>query len=196
MPRDRGQAHTLEAFTASLLLIAGVLFALQATAVTPLSASTSNQHIQNQQGLVANDVLATTAANGTLKEAVLHWNTTAASFEGASGEVYYTNGGPPTQFGHLLNRTFRNDRIAFNVDIYYQKDGTFTRQRMVFMGTPSDNAVAASRTVTVFNDTKLTGSNSITLEDAAASNSFYAPDAHPNGELYNVMEVRLVVWRM
>lgn len=196
MRRDRGQAHTLEAFTAALLLIAGVLFALQATAVTPLSASTSNQHIQNQQGLVANDILATAAENGTLREAVLHWNTSAASFEGAQNEAYYTNGGPPTQFGRLLNETFRSERIAFNVDIFYRKNGRFVRQRMVFMGTPSDNAVTASRTITVFNDTQLTGSDPITLEDAYSNNTFYAPDIHTGGELYNVMEVRLIVWRM
>ena len=196
MTANIGQAHTLEAFTAALLLIAGVLFSLQATAVTPLSASTSNQHIQNQQRLVANDVLSTAAHNDTLREAVLHWNTSEAAFEGTRDVPYYTNGGPPTQFGRLLNRTFRDERIAFNVHVFYWKDQTFVRQRMVFMGTPSDNAVSASRMVTVFNDTKLTGQNQITLENAHETNRFYAPNAHFGGELYNVMEVRLVVWRM
>jgi hypothetical protein len=196
MSGDRAQAHTLEAFTAALLLIAGILFSLQATAVTPLSASTSNQHIQNQQRLVANDLLATAAENGTLREAVLHWNTSEAAFEGTANDPYYTNGGPPTQFGRLLNRTFRDERIAFNVYVYFRKDQSFVRQRMVFMGTPSDNAVSASRTVTVFNETRLTGSDQITLETAYLNNEFYAPDIHFGGELYNVMEVRLVVWRM
>lgn len=67
----RGQAHTLEAFAAALLLISGLIFALQATAVTPLSASTSNQHIQNQQQLIASDILTTSAENETLQDALL-----------------------------------------------------------------------------------------------------------------------------
>jgi len=58
---DRAQAHTLEAFAAAILLVAALTFALQATAVTPLSASTSNQHIENQQRAVATDLLATSA---------------------------------------------------------------------------------------------------------------------------------------
>ena len=65
---DRGQAHTLEAFAAAILIVVGLTFALQATAVTPLSASTSNQHLENQQRAVATDLLETSAANGDLRE--------------------------------------------------------------------------------------------------------------------------------
>lgn len=193
----RGQAHTLEAFTAALLLIGGLTFALQATAVTPLSASTSNQHIQNQQQLIANDLLAATAENDTLQRAVLEWNTTESSFVGTNRLGYFPENGPPNEFGNQLNETFRNDRIAFNVLVYFQDgDGGFQRQKLVFMGSPSDNAVVASRTVTVFNDTRLTGPQSIKLSETVADDEFYAPDAHPGGQLYNVMEVRIVVWRM
>ncbi|MFQ3285215.1 MAG: hypothetical protein ACI944_001946, partial [Natronomonas sp.] len=37
----RGQAHTVEAFAAAVLVVSGLVFATQAAAVTPLSASTS-----------------------------------------------------------------------------------------------------------------------------------------------------------
>ena len=68
---DRGQAYTLEAIIASVLLISSLVFALQVTVVTPLSASTSNQHIENQQRASAAGVLTAAQETGALKDAVL-----------------------------------------------------------------------------------------------------------------------------
>ncbi len=190
---DRGQAHTLEAFVAAILLVAGLTFALQATAVTPLSASTSNQHIENQHRAVATDLLETSAANGDLRDAVLHWDPDNETFIGTpEGTAYYTQGGPPTAFGDALDRTFLESRIAFNVHVRYHTNGSQVRQRMVFMGTPSDNAVTASRTVPVSNET-------VTTEVLAHADqpdpAFYAPD-DVDGPMYNYLEVRIVLWRM
>lgn len=181
----------------ALILISGVLFALGATAVTPLSASTSNQHIQNQQLVTGNDLLAASAANGTLREAVVYWNSSANGFEGATDDGYYTVGGPPTPFGNALNATFREQRIAFNVYVTYW-DGTSRRQRpMVYMGSPSDNAVTASRTVTLFNDTALSAPGETrNVSTASMNGDFYVPDVAPGSELFNVVEVRILVWRM
>lgn len=193
----RGQAHTLEAFAAALLLVSGLIFALQATAVTPLSASTSNQHIQNQQQLIASDILAASAENNTLQEALLEWNTSESAFVNSDRVGYFTQSGPPNAFGKQLNTTFRDERIAFNVLIYFQDgDGGYQAQKLVFMGSPSDNAVVASRTVTVFNDTRLTGPQTVELSDTVEEDEFYAPDAHLGRQLYNIMEVRIIVWRM
>ena len=197
MTVDRAQAHTLEAFMAALIVVTGVLFALGATAVTPLSASTSNQHIQNQQIGTANDLLAVAAANGTLRESVLYWNTSEGGFDAAGEDGYYTAGGPPTRFGRALNETFRDDRVAFNVFVVYW-DGTTRAQRpMIYMGSPSDNAVSASRTLVLYNDTALTAPGETTnVSAAAAAGEFYAPDAEPGSHLFNVVEVRIVTWRM
>lgn len=207
---DRGQAHTLEAFVAAILLVAGLTFALQATAVTPLSASTSNQHIENQQRAAATDLLETSAANGDLREAVLDWHpgnaTVSAGFDSRSEDRdYYAVGGPPNAFGNALDRTFLDRRIAFNVYVRYHVDPTsydgtpVNRQRMVDMGTPSDNAVTASRTITVSNDTALTASGfeNRTLAEVAADpdEEFYAPPVD-DGPTYNHLEVRIVTWRM
>lgn len=196
---DRGQAFTLEAFTAALLIVTGVIFALQATAVTPLSASTSNQHIQNQQRLAANDVLAVAAENGSLEEAVVYWNTTTEAFHDATNAGYYTSGGPPNTFGAMLDRTFKEQQIAFNVHVDYWGGNETDRRTMVYMGSPSDNAVAASRSVTLYNDTRIvtpSGPSSTNVSQAAVDGEFYAPDAAIGSELFNVVEVRIVVWRM
>lgn len=192
----RGQAHTLEAFTAALLMTGAIIFTLQATAVTPLSASTSNQHLQNQQEHIANDLLRVAAENGSLEEAVLYWNTTSEGFEGTGELGYYTDGGPPNEFGALLNGTFRDDRIAVNVDVHYWSDDRIRRVRMVNMGTPSENAVVASRSLTVYNQTVLTGPDPVTVEEAYVEGGFYAPDHAPGTQLFNVLEVRITVWRM
>lgn len=192
----RGQAHTLEGFVASLIVIGSVVFALQATAVTPLTASTSNQHIENQQAATASNLLATAAANETLRPTITYWNRSSGSFAGTGERGYYAGGGPPTVFGAALNRTYSANRIAFNVYVVHRRvDNSRQSKRLVYMGTPSDNAVSASRTVVVGNDTSLSADNG-TVAEAAAADEFYATDAAPESELFNVMEVRIVVWRI
>ncbi|MFB6146823.1 MAG: hypothetical protein ABEJ08_03975 [Halobacteriaceae archaeon] len=195
--RDRGtraQAHTLEGLVAALLVLASVLFALQSTAVTPLSASTSNQHIENQQRAMGADVLATAAANGTLTDAVVFWNRSADGFVGSDGEPYH-DGGPPNQFGHALNETFFDERVAFNVVVaYHEQGGGIQTQRMVYMGNPTDNAVRVGRSVVLTDDTELVGSAG-NVSAAAAAGEFYAPDVSGD-KLFNVVEVRLIAWRI
>lgn len=192
----RGQAHTLEGFVASLIVIGSVVFALQATAVTPLTASTSNQHIENQQAATASNLLATAAANETLRPTITYWNRSSGSFVGTGERGYYASGGPPTAFGAALNRTYSDNRIAFNVYVVHRRvDNSRQSTRLVYMGTPTDNAVSTSRTVVVRNDTSLSTGNG-TIAEAAAADEFYATDAAPESELFNVMEVRIVVWRI
>jgi hypothetical protein len=196
-PRSRGQVHTLEAFTAALLVVSGVLFAMQATAVTPLTASTSNQHIETQHRTAAADVLATAAENGTLRPAVTFWNPDEQEFVDAGDRGFYANGGPPNGFGASLNDTFgsfstSDRRIAYNVVVRYRTADNDTRkQTMVYMGSPSDNAATATRTVTLADDTPLSGASG-----NVSSANFYAPDAAPDASLYNVMEVQIIVWQM
>ena len=196
---DRGQAHTVEAFIAALLLISGLLFAMQATAVTPLSASTSNQHIENQQRAVAHDLLSTAAEDGTLEEAVLYWNASGDEFQNSSEDGYYNSVGSENAFLESLNRTLAERRIAYNVELRYHVYNENASQPeqgsipMVRMGQPSNNAVTASRTVTVYNTDRLTGENDCQLVDCA---SFYAPNEDVDSQLYNRLEVRITTWRM
>ncbi|MFC6889576.1 DUF7288 family protein [Halorubrum trueperi] len=207
-PDDRGQAHTLEAFAAAILLVAGLTFALQATAVTPLSASTSNQHIENQQRAVATDLLATSAENGELEAALLYWNPENETFESSHPEFeYYTRADGPTGFGsglggfgEALNRTFTDRRIAANVEVRHGRSNE-NRTRMVYMGSPSDNAVTATRTVTLADDANLTAPDYENrtlrrLADGTHPGAFYVRSDTAAGGVYDHVEVRIVVWRM
>jgi hypothetical protein len=204
MSRDRGQAHTLEGVVAAILLLSSLTFALQVTAVTPLSASTSSQHIENQMQSVADGVLAVSAENDDLKDAVLYWGDEDGDgthgFHDAS-DVYYTNDPPANEFGETLSMAYGGRAIAYNVYISYQTDaGSWVTQRMIYRGRPSDNAVSASRTVTLYDSDCAVGSNNETdttrcLDDTATRDNFYASDISSNG-LYNVVRVEVVAWRM
>lgn len=204
---DRAQAHTLEAFAAAILLVAGLTFALQATAVTPLSASTSNQHIENQQRAVAGDLLATSAENGDLEAALLYWDPENETFVSSHPEFeYYTQaegsrgfGNELGEFGETLNRTFHDRRIAANVEVRHGRSNE-NRTRMVYMGSPSDNAVTASRTIALPDDANLTapGYENRTLRGLAdeTDSAFYVRSDTAAGAVYDHVEVRIVVWRM
>ncbi len=199
--RDRGQAHTLEAIVAALLLLAGLGFSLQMTAVTPLSASTSNQHLENQLQSTAEGVLASSAESGDLAEAVRYWNESSDQFHGADNDGYYTTNLEENNFTRALERTYGPRNVAYNVYVtYHTSDGDTERQRVIFQGEPSDHAVSASRTVTVVDDDPLIDADgTATSTTVTDSDSFYAPDAGNGTEqraLYNHVRVEVVAWRI
>lgn len=43
-----GQIHTLEAVTATMIMVSVIVFTVQATSLTPLTSSTANAHIEAQ----------------------------------------------------------------------------------------------------------------------------------------------------
>lgn len=199
---DRGQALTLEGVAAAILLLAAVGFALQMTAVTPLSASTSSQHVENQLQSTGEGVLGSTAEHGELKEAVLYWNSTENEFHREDdldvGEQYYRAGPPPNAFGDALQAAFGDRNIAYNVDVhYYDGNGNMATQQMVNQGQPSDHAVSASRTVELTNtDTLSVESSNEMLEELEYDDEFYVPDTDEESEHYNLVRVEVIVWRI
>ena len=206
-PTDRGKAYALEAVVASLILLGGLVFALQATAVTPLSASTSSQHIENQQAATAEGVLATAADDGSLRVAVLNWDDGDGEFYGSeAGQSYYTNDAPANRFGTLLSRAFDGRGIVYNVYVHYwtdrDDDGVVEErgtQRMVYRGEPTDNAAAASRAVTLYDDDVLYDGSEAPTGTAVSGATFYTEDVTDTGgsntAVYDVLTVEVVVWR-
>lgn len=191
---ERGQAYTLEAFIAALLLVSSLTFALQVTAVTPLSASTANQHIENQQRASAAGLLAASHDNGGLKEALLYWNESAETFHNSDIRGFYTNSYPDITFGNMSDRAFGGRGLAVNVLVHVENR---TRpQRMVYHGEPSDNAASASRIVTLYDDDQLRTEDRDPDTELANTDGFYASDYHEDSSVFNVVRVEVVVWRM
>ncbi|RLM59782.1 hypothetical protein DVK02_03365 [Halobellus sp. Atlit-31R] len=193
---SRAQAHTLEALAAGMILVSSLVFALQVTAVTPLTGSTSSQHIENQQTAVAEGVLASADEQGILHPTLLYWNESTGNWHGATTDGYVRSG-PPTELGSVLNETFLERGIAFDLTLYYiDDDGDRKPRPIVDLGQPSDHASSARRLVTLSDDDRLRerdGSvSAATLSDA----SYLVDDADPTQQLYTVVEVELVVWRI
>ena len=198
LPDDRGQAHTLEAFTAALLLVTGLIFATQATAVTPLSASTSNQHVENQAEIAAGDLLSTTEASGDLKAAVLYYDN--GSFVGSADGQGYAGIPPESHPLHdPLTEAFGDRQIAFDVDVYYpEAGGNETGDvSMVDMGSPSDNAATASLRVALYGDDRFGADDQHVLAEDGPGRGYFADPVDGSGEvLYTVVEVRITAWQM
>jgi hypothetical protein len=194
---DRAQAHTLEAFVAALLLVAGLIFAAQATAVTPLSASTSNQHIENQHRALAGDLLSTAAEDGSLREAMVYWDGETGFVDASEDRSYYTATPTGPHPLALALEVFDRNYLAYNVDLVYQDgEGGADEIRMVEMGSPSDNAVAVTRSVVLYDSTTISGGSDAGTTLDELEGDFYAPNVDQESQLYNVVEVRIVVWRL
>ncbi|QLG29859.1 hypothetical protein HUG10_19815 (plasmid) [Halorarum halophilum] len=195
----RAQAHTLEGLIAGLIVLSSLTFALQAMAVTPLTASTSSQHIENQQRASTTGLLNAAADSGALKRAVLYWDDTERTFHGSNQTGYYVSNSELSRFtfGRMLTNAYDGRGIAFNVYVNYQlADGDVRSKRLVYRGEPSDNAITARKWITLTDGDRLYDvDEQPTGTELNSSSTFYAPDVR-SGHLYNVVQVEVVVWRI
>ncbi|WP_259519003.1 hypothetical protein [Halanaeroarchaeum sp. HSR-CO] len=193
---DRAQAFTLEAVLAAVLLVASLAFALQATAVTPVSPSESTTNEAVQRASVAAGALDTTVANGAAKRALLAWNESSGGFVGATEEGYYVTGDPPTAFGETMHRTLSAESVAYNVDlVYLTPEGEYRTTALVDQGTPNDGATRVARTVTLHDDDRLTRLDGRERNVTVSETAFFAPNVDTDSDLYNVIRVEVTVWR-
>lgn len=224
MGNDRGQAYTLEAVIGALLIISAVVFALNATVVTPSTAGEESPEVRDSLRQQASDILAITAASDSfdLSTLVRYWDPARRTFyDGLTPERGYGSAPPPQQFGAMLNETLTSRGYLYNVEIAYltgadkptcgpgsvstADDSVATETTtMVRQGTPPKNAVVATHTVTLFDNQTLStdqiANQGVELceydTDATDNDDGYypVPDADPDGPLYNVVEVRVTVW--
>jgi hypothetical protein len=194
---DRGQMFTVESIAAAMLLLGTVVFVTQTAGVTALTASTASQQVSEGRYGDAVGVLDAATTAETVRPTLLHWDEANGSFHGTGDERYFVSGGPPTAFGTLLNETFTSRDVTFNVNVVYvETDGEQARVPLVRQGTPSDEAVVATRTVTLYDDDVLRDADGNRTSRTLGSldpDSFYVPDRSA-GPVYNVVRVEVVVW--
>lgn len=190
----RAQAFTLEAVVASLVVLGSLLFVVQAAGVTASAPSTASPQVGNQLSGVTTGTLDAAVAHGTLDPALRAWDE-AGRFHGAPpAEGYYLTD-PPTPFGDLLERRLGSRAVAYNVAIHYGfPNGTLGTQYLVRLGSPTDDAVRAARTVTLSDSDRLVAPDGSPTNVTLANASFYAPDAAPDSTVYNVVRVEVVAW--
>lgn len=187
------QMHTLEAIMAATIMVMILLFAVQATSLTPLTSSTANAHIESQIYIMGQDVLtaldyAPHGQNSDLKNEIVDWN----------GEMYVWNGthyqsddnennsldGPLVD---MLELVAVENGIAHNLQFSYSTSSE-RENYYIYNGDPSDNAVIVSRKV-LLSDSDV--GNTTTYETTTG-----IPDIDDTTSLYNIVDVKLTLWRM
>lgn len=180
---------------AALIIMLGLFFALQAVTVTPLTASLAQQHVADQGQSAAAGTLTAAQENDDLRPTLLYWNSTSGSFHGTTSQGFYIGSGPPTAFGGMLNETFGPRRLVFNVNlIYIDSSGERQRRQLVRSGEPSADVVVATRTVTLYDHDRLRDASGEPTGTHLENGSYFAPDIG-SGEVYNVIEIEVVVWQ-
>ncbi|KGK98004.1 hypothetical protein LI82_09660 [Methanococcoides methylutens] len=199
---QNAQMHTLEAIMAATLMVVILIFAVQATALTPLTSSTANAHIESQMYTMGQDMLMALdhtphgQNSSDLKEAILIWNGETYTW---NNTIYKSNDdenspleGPVVD---LLDHILVKKGIAHNVEFSYStvsgSDNYFgynegPKNYYIFNGQPSDNAVIVSRKV-LLSDSDV----GALYEDTTG-----IPDIDDTTALYNIVDVRLTLWRM
>lgn len=208
MVGERGQAFTLEGLAASIILLTALLVALQSTIATPTTGGSADPSARADLRQQAEDVLVTAARaeENDLSTLVRNWSRSQRTFAGAyNPRIGYGSDPPPGPFGELLNQTFTQRSRHYNVYASYRPadaSGEGGQIPIVYRGEPSEEAVAAGYRVTLYDNQTLTAPNAsrnvelwqYDANESAADDGYYPiPDAAP-GPVYNVVEVRVIVW--
>ncbi|MFP4558917.1 MAG: hypothetical protein ACLFO6_05415 [Archaeoglobaceae archaeon] len=189
MVSDRGQMFTFEAAMSILMLALVMVFIVMAIPLTPLTSSAANVMVENQLEKYGADILNVMCHKkpdeeySPLKAALLYWDG-----DTMHGGVYDYYGS--ARLKSFVNQTLDKEGIAYNIEAYYFKKNNGTKivqsRNFVWNGYPSDNAVTVSKTVPLYDsDYGQQGIKTLT----------YNVDGNTTN-LYNLIEVRLTLWRM
>lgn len=202
---DRGQAYTLEGFIGAMVVLMAVLFALQSVVITPTSGGLADRSVQSQVQQEAQDALVVADHHDNLSALVRHWDGEGGFAEATGSEA--PNGDYETfdqadlenasVLGEILNQRFADQGWNYNLEFHYT-DGTeleTENKTAVYQGSPPSDAVTASYTVTLYEDQYVEPEREHTLEESEAEDEATIPSAEGDDDpVYNVVEVRLVVW--
>lgn len=215
--RERGQAYTLEGLIGAMIVLMALLFALQSVVITPTTGGAVDRSVQEQQQQELEDALlvasyADDEDNLTVPQMVRYWNETNES----GTVVAFEDRDPNVPNGQYDTGTFENvtvlgeilqDRFAesdgrnYNVVLFYQGGDGVESLNLVYQGQPDTNALTASYAVTLFDGEDVTGEDVVcegtsygTLGEVHDNCDAPIPNAYPDREVYNVVEVRVVVW--
>lgn len=199
---DRGQAYTLEALIAALLLVTAVLFALQSVVITPTSAGTLDRDVQSQLQQEASDVLVSAANEGELSRTARYWDCSDGGFADDRRAGAWTEDGgyagdrvPVEPLASVLEQSF-DAGTRYNVLLVYDNDEGDEAQNVSYLvdqGEPGAESVSASYMVTLTDDQNVTDPANRD-ETLAGCGTPPIEDRHGSSPVYSVVEVRVVLW--
>lgn len=183
----KAQTFTFEAVMALIILTLVIILIVLAIPLTPLTSSAANVQVENALESYGVDVLNVICYKSPaedyspMKEALLFWN--GETMYGGIYDYPYS-----ARLKNIISETFEKEGIAYNIEIGYFEPVTMSFKTVYFVwnGYPSDNAVTVSKVITLYDtDPANQGIKVFTFDiDGNAS------------DLYNVVEVRLTIWRM
>lgn len=189
---DRGQAYTLEGVLGAILVVTAVVYGLQAIDTRAWQAQTdqNTQQLQNRAG----DLLTVAGESRALREATLCYRDSRR----ISGSDSPRQRGA---FEDMLNQTFDSQGDQYNLYFSWW-NRTDERETTIASSLTADNAdraalsvATASTTVTLTDDMRqrIGDDCSSTGPKIENSDGFYI-QKNVSSTVYNVVEVRLVVW--
>ncbi|ADE36930.1 hypothetical protein Mmah_1432 [Methanohalophilus mahii DSM 5219] len=181
---------------AAMVMIGVLIFAVQATTITPLTSSTANAHIESQLYTLGQDMVMTLDhsqydQDSQLKQEIIGWSGdeyvwNATHYISMSPNSSDTISGPVKE---LLQQTLVAKGIAHNMEFKFRLDsGNTLTSPYIYNGDPSDNAVIVSRKVVL--------SNSDLENPSSFENKTSIPDMDNTTDFYNIVDVKLTMWRM
>lgn len=190
------QMHTLEAVVAAMIMVAIIVFTIQATSLTPLTSSTANAHIEAQLQTMGQDMLSALSysaygEDSQLKEDILSWDGKEYVW---NGSMYRTTNSENkalqnSSLAEILTLIAVPRGIAHNVYFsWVTEEGIMTDKSYIYNGDPSDNAVIISKKV-VLSDSDV-GNPSVFIANTGI------PDADTDTDFYNIVNVKMTLWRM
>lgn len=190
------QMHTLEAVTAAMIMVGIIIFTVQATSLTPLTSSTANAHIEAQLQTMGQDMLnalshSSYGQDSDLKEDIKNWEGHEYVWNGSTYQMLDSEGVilQNSSLADVLEMYIVPRGIAHNVHFgWVDEDGILRERRYIYNGDPSDNAVIISKKV-LLSDTD-TGNTSMFYSNTSI------PDADSSTDFYNIIDVRMTLWRM
>lgn len=208
MTDRRGQAYTLEGMFSAIVVLTALLYGLQVVDVGPWTSEAASETSSLETR--AQDTLDIAASEGSLSNVTRCYGVNPESTGGYvfSGQMA---GPDATTFERLLNTTFDERNRNYNVYLYYLDEETGQKEReLVSMNrtaadsgvvAPTDSSVVASRTVVLYDDMSTRfgsdpkcGQQGATLKEYSNKYDWYIEDITPNSPVFNVVEVRVVVW--
>ncbi len=199
---ERGQAFTLEGVIAAVVIASAVILGFQAVDLAPWTSGPGDDSIDSLRGQTE-DLLAVAADDDTLTRAV-------TCLDGAEPErdAYDRSSLSATELGPMLNETFYQNGFQYNVYLrYWNTTGPTRTLEEVVVYPDSDNpqqvqngVISVSRRVMLYdsmparNGTFDCEPTVDTLENRSNASNIYVPDAQPDSEVYNVVEVVVEVW--
>jgi hypothetical protein len=200
--KSRGQAFTVEAILASLIVIGTFVVITQTAAVAPLESETQSQVIQQETATLSNDLLETSAELGTVQKAVLRWHPTQQTFDGTKqGYDHYQTPPVDTAFGKAVADVFTSRGYLVNIDLVWTTHDGRKTQQYLYMGSPDTAAVTTSHTVTLMSTdtvsyTRNGASQSTTLQTVTEdpTTQFFADPTPTGTTTYQSIRVQMTVW--